>query len=169
MAAAAGGVFVAVAALLVTLYMGARARGMEAYCRNNMRQLGFLAWNNRELVDPARTGRDYWQSVREAAYKDVRGNWQPINPDPFVCPVLGTTVSNSPDAKTIDYRGPAKPREQLKGQPKTEPLGADRVGNHGSGGWVLRLDGSVEDGPRLLDRVQDGDPLWSAAASALKD
>ena len=164
-----GGVLAAVVALLVVLYTGARRRGMEAYCRNNLRQMGFLAWNNRELVDPQRSGREYWQAVREAAYKDVRGNWQPINPDPFVCPVLGTTASKASDAAAIDYRGPAKPREQLKGLLKTEPLGADRAGNHGSGGHVLRLDGTLEDAPRFIDRVKDGDPLWSAAASTLKD
>lgn len=167
--AVAGGVLAVVAALLVALYTGARARGMEAYCRNNMRQLGFLAWNNKELVDPKRSGRDYWQAVREAAYKDVRGNWQPISPDPFICPVLGTTVSKPSDASTIDYRGPVNPRDQLKGLTKEEPLGADRVGNHGSGGHVLRLDGSVEDAPRLVDRVKDGDPLWRAADAMLKD
>jgi hypothetical protein len=167
--AAVGGVLAAAAALLISLYVGARARGMEAYCRNNLRQLGFLAWNNRELIDPQRSGRDYWQSVREAAYRDVRGNWQVIQPDPFVCPVRGTTLSKLSDATTIDYRGPVKPRDQLKGLLKTEPLGADRIGNHGSGGHVLRVDGSVEEAPRLVDRVQDGDPLWSAAAAALKD
>jgi hypothetical protein len=166
---AMGGALAVVAALLVSLYVGARTRGREAYCRNNLRQLGFLAWNNRELVDPQRSGRDYWQSVREAAYRDVRGKWQVINPDPFICPVLGTTVSKPTDAAAIDYRGPVKPREQLKGLVKSEPLGADRVGNHASGGHVLRLDGSVEDAPRLVDRAQDGDPLWSAAAASLKD
>lgn len=156
-------------AVLVALYHGARVRALEAYCRNNLRQLGILAWNNREAVDPQRTGRDFWQAVREAQYRDVKGKWREIYPDPFVCPVRGTTQSRVEQKETIDYRGPAKVREQFKDTPKTEPIGADRPGNHPSGGHVLRLDTSVQDNPRLVDRVDDADPLWQAAAAALKD
>lgn len=164
-----GGVLAAAAAVLVALYVGARNRGLEAYCRNNLRHLGGLASRNWNLLDPQRTGRDFWQAVREAQYKDVRGTWRPIDPDPFVCPVRGTTVSKVDDASTIDYRGPVKVREQLKDTPKAEPIGADRAGNHGSGGHVLRLDTSVEDLPRLIERAKDGDPAWAAAAAALKE
>src|SRR5205085_9105524 len=96
-------------ALLVALYHGARSRGLEAYCRNNLRHLGGLAARNWNGIDPQRTGRDFWQAVREAQYRDVRGKWQPIPAgEPFVCPVLGTTVSKVGDASTIDYRGPAR-------------------------------------------------------------
>ena len=167
--AAAGVAAAAALALLVSFYVGARNRGLEAYCRNNLRQLGTIAWNNRRTIDPQRTGRDFWQAVREEQYRDVRGNWRPIDPDPFVCPVYGKTVSNVTDPKTIDFRGPVKVREQFEETPKTEPIGADRLGNHASGGNVLRIDGSVQDVPKLVDRVKDGDPLWAAAASALKD
>jgi len=34
------GTSLTVLALLVTLYVGARSRGLEAHCRNNLRQLG---------------------------------------------------------------------------------------------------------------------------------
>jgi hypothetical protein len=159
----------AAAGVLVTLYVGARTRGSEAYCRNNLRHLGTLAWNNREAIDPSRVGRDFWQAVREAQFRDVRGKWREINPDPFVCPVLGATVSNVQDPKTIDYRGPAKVREQFRETPKDEPIGADRLGNHSSGGFVLRLDTSLQEIPRLVDRAKEGDPLWAAAAATLKD
>jgi len=165
----AGLVLAAALALLVVLYHNARTRGLEAYCRNNLRQLGTLAWSNRESVDPSRTGRDYWQAVREAQYRDVRGKWQAISPDPFLCPVLGSTVSNVAEKNTIDYRGPVKVREQFKETPTAEPIGADRVGNHSSGGHVLRLDTSVVEIPKLIDRVKDGDPLWGTAAASLKD
>ena len=164
-----GGAFAAAAALLIALYAGARTRGLEAHCRNNLRHLGDLATRNWGGIDPQRSGRDFWQAVREAQYRDVRKKWQPIDPDPFVCPVHGTTVSKVDDARTIDYRGPAKVREQLRETPKAEPIGADRPGNHRSGGWVLRLDTSVEEIPRLIERDQDGGPLWQAAAAALKD
>lgn len=167
--AAAGLILAAAGGVLVALYHGARTRGHEAHCRNNLRHLGGLAARNWNAIDPARTGRDFWQAVREAQYRDVRGKWQPIAPDPFVCPVLGTTVSNVLDPKTIDYRGPAKVREHLKETPRGEPVGADRQGNHRSGGHVLRLDTSLDDVPRLVDRSKDGDPLWGSAASSVKD
>lgn len=167
--ALAGGVIAAAVAVLVTLYAGARTRGLEAHCRNNLRHLGGLASRNWNGIDPQRTGRDFWQAVREAQYRDVRGKWQPINPDPFVCPVLGTTPSKAEDPACIDYRGPVRVREHLKDTPKTEPLGADRPGNHASGGHVLRLDTSVEERPRIIERAKDGDPAWAAAAAALKD
>lgn len=155
--------------VLVSLYSSARTRGREAWCRNNLRHLGTLAWNNREAIDPARTGRDFWQAVREAQFRDVRGKWREINPDPFACPVLGTTVSNVEKPDSIGYRGPMKVRDNFRETPKDEPIGADRIGNHSSGGFVLRLDTSVQEIPRLVDRAKDDDPLWKAAASALKD
>jgi hypothetical protein len=167
--AAAAAVLAAAAGVLIVLYSGARARGQEAWCRNNLRHLGTIAWNNREQIDPSRVGRDYWQAVREAQFRDVRGKWREINPDPFVCPVLGTTVSNVQDPKTIDYRGPVKVREQFQETPKSEPIGADRIGNHSSGGNVLRLDTSVQEITRLVDAASESDELWKAAASALKD
>jgi len=167
--AVAGVVLAAAAAVLVTLYQNARTRGLEAHCRNNLRHLGGLASRNWNAIDPQRTGRDFWQAVREAQYRDVRGKWQSITPDPFVCPVLGTTITQPDQKETIDYRGPARVRETLRETPKTEPIGADRTGNHPSGGHVLRLDTSVEEIPRIVERAKDGDPAWSAAATALKD
>jgi hypothetical protein len=167
--AAAAGILALLFALLVALYAAARTRGQEAYCRNNLRQLGDLAVRNWGAIDPQRGGRDFWQAVREEQFRDIRGKWRRIDPDPFVCPVLGTTVSKVDDASTIDYRGPAKVRPKLRETPKAEPIGADRPGNHPSGGFVLRLDTSVEEVPRLIDRDGDGGALWQAAAAALKD
>jgi hypothetical protein len=167
--AVAGVVLAAAVGVLVSLYHSARMRGREAHCRNNLRHLGGLASRNWTAIDPQRTGRDFWQAVREAQYRDVRGKWQPITPDPFVCPVLGTTVSRPDQKETIDYRGPARIRETLRETPRTEPIGADRIGNHASGGHVLRLDTSVEEIPRIVERAKDGDPAWAAAAAALKD
>ena len=164
-----GVVLAAAAAVLVTLYHNARSRGLEAHCRNNLRHLGGLAARNWNAIDPSRTGRDFWQAVREAQYRDVRGNWRPITPDPFVCPVHGRMSSQPEQKETIDYRGPAKVRDQLKETPKSEPVGADRIGNHPSGGNVLRLDTSVDENARIIERAKDGDPLWSAAAGVLKD
>jgi hypothetical protein len=65
----------------------------------------------------------------------------------LLCPVKG-----DPDTGTCDYRSPRLPVSSLRGN---DILGADRRGNHGDdqGGYVLRLDGSVEE-PGLQD------PLW---------
>lgn len=167
--ALAGVVLAAATGVLVALYVNARARGVETHCRNNLRHLGGLAARNWNTIDPSRTGRDFWQAVREAQYRDVRGKWQPITPDPFICPARGS-VSGQPEQKeTIDYRGPAKVREQLRDMPKDEPIGADRADNHPSGGHVLRLDSSVDGAPRIVERLKKGDPGWTAAGSLLKD
>lgn len=164
-----GAAVIAAGAVLISLYVGARTRGLETYCRNNLRQLGALAWNNRDQIDPRRSGRDFWQAVREAQYQDVRKKWQPIDPNPFVCPVHGTTASKVDDASTIDYRGPVTVREGFRSLPKTEPIGADRIGNHFSGGFVLRLDMSVDDVQKLIDREPGDGELWRLAATVLKD
>ncbi len=167
--AAAAAVLAAVASLLLALYAGASMRGREAQCRNNLRQLGGLAANNWGQLDPSRTGRAFWQDVRVAQYRDINGRWQEIRPDPFVCPVHGRTVSSREDAAAIDYRGPRKISAELRDYGKARPLGADRPGNHGSGGWVLRLDTSVEAAPPAVDRLAGGDAGWAAAAADLTD
>lgn len=166
---AAAAVLAAAASLLLALYAGAATRGREAQCRNNLRQLGVLAANNWMLLDPAKAGRAFWQEVRVAQYRDTNGRWQEIRPDPFVCAVHGRTTSNREDVAAIDYRGPRKPGAELRDYGKARPLGADRPGNHRSGGWVLRLDTSVEAAPPVLDRVPEGDAAWAAAAAELTD
>ena len=165
--AAAAGVVVALA-LLAALYAAAAGRGREIHCRNNLRHIGTHAAINAPLIDPSKTGRVFWQEVRVAQYRKVDGQWKEMNPDPFLCPVHGKTVSNREDAGAIDFRGPRKVPDDLKTYGNA-PLGADRPGNHGSGGWVLRLDTTVDALPPLVDRAVDGDPLWKAAAESLTD
>ena len=164
---AAAGV-VASLALLVTLYAAAAGRGREIHCRNNLRHIGTHAANNGALIDPSKTGRVFWQEVRVAQYRKVDGQWKEMSPDPFLCPVHGKTASNRDDAQAIDFRGPRKVPDELKSYGNA-PLGADRPGNHPSGGWVLRLDMTVEALPPLVDPALDGDPLWTSAADALTD
>lgn len=156
------------ALLLLVLYSGARTRGLESHCRNNLRHLGGLAVRNWNALDPQKTGRAFWQGVREAQYRDVRGKWQAPLPDPFVCPVFGRTTTHLEDAGSIDYRGPKKIGEDLRRHSLVEPLGADRPGNHRSGGFVLRVDGSVEGFPLHLDRISDGGS-WAALSGPLQD
>jgi hypothetical protein len=165
---AAGGL-VAALALFVTLYYAAGERGREVHCRNNLRQLGTLAVNSWPLIDSSKTGRAFWHEVRVAVYRDLNGKWKSFTPDPFICPVHGKTASDRESAQAIDYRGPKKTPDELKAYGSNAPLGADRPGNHPSGGWVLRLDTSVDALPPLIGRAVDGDALWNAAADALSD
>ena len=168
--ALAGGVLVVALSLLVALYAAAERRGKLAHCRNNLRHLGFLAVNNWPLLDPSKTGRAFWQEVRSAQYRDVNGRWREIRPDPFVCPLEADARSVPEDPSTIDYRGPRQVPEQAREIPRDRPLGADREGNHPSGGgWVLRLDMSVDKTPAFLDAARSGDALWQAAEKALSD
>jgi hypothetical protein len=165
----AAAVAVAAAALLVVLYAGARHRAQVSHCRNNLRHLGCIAARNGTLLDPEKAGRAFWQNVREVEYKTVKGDWKPLHPDPFLCPVLGKTHSQPQDPAAIDFRGPKKVREQFETTPKDEPLGADRLGNHADGGHVLYLDLSVRELPAVIRSPGGGDPEWSAAAAALTD
>lgn len=160
---------VVAASLLFVLYAGAARRGRETHCRNNLRQLGLLAALNWNLIDPAKTGRAFWHEVRVARYRDTNGKWQDFDPDPFVCPVHGTTRSNREDPGAVDYRGPRRVPDDVRGYGKADPLGADRPGNHGAGGWVLRLDTSVDAAPPGVERAGDGDALWKRAAELLSD
>lgn len=171
---------VAAAGLMVVLYVGASQRGKLSHCRNNLRQLGGLAAANWP-ADPAPTGRAFWQSVRVDTFQfqggTRKGSWKPpyeglpaipraVPQDPFLCPVLGRTVTRPDSAEHIDFLGPRGVGETPKA-PRPEPLGADRPGNHRSGGHVLRLDGSVERVEPILE-LADGE-AWAGALKVLKD
>lgn len=165
------GILIAAVAILVVLWSSARHRGRLSHCRNNLRLLGQLTVLNWQDLDPERTGRDFWQAVREARYKTTRGEWLRYpEHDPALCPVYGRTVSDRDDPKAIDYRGPKEVRDELRETPKTEPIGADRPGNHPDGGiHVLRLDTSVEEVSLLVDLRKKKDPLWAEAGKMLRD
>jgi hypothetical protein len=165
----AAAALVAAGALLAVLYSSSRSRANLLHCRNNLRHLGAIAARNWPGLEPSRTGREFWQGVREEQYRDVKGVWRMPPHDPFVCPVLGTTLSKPESASAIDYRGPRRVPEQLSELPKGEPLGADRPGNHPSGGHVLWLDLSVEEQPERVERVGPSEPRWEHAGRALSD
>ena len=163
-----GAAAIAAAGLLVVLFVGARHRAQTAHCRNNLRQLGSLGIMNWKGLDPERTGRDFWQNVREVSYR-IRGGrddgkWKPpyagapagtaLALDPFLCPVLGTTVSRPESAAHIDFLGPRSLPEELKEVPPGRPIGADRPGNHPSGGHVLRLNTAVEAVSPIVEQAE---------------
>ncbi len=153
----------------MALFVNARHRAKLSHCRNNLRHLGMIAGRNWMILDPRNTGRAFWQDVREKQYKDVRGKWRLPDPDPFVCPVLGTTVSRKEDASAIDYRGPRTVRENWSDIPAEEPLGADRPGNHPSGLHVLLRDATVREVSVEIAEAFEGDTRWRDADRFLSD
>jgi hypothetical protein len=167
---------------VLILYVGARRRGLEAHCRNNLRHLGALAASNWQAIPTDQTGRAFWQAVRLEQYrtKGAKPGWLPPyapqedgprdNPrDPFLCPVHGRTLSNPGDPAAIDFLGPRTLREQDESPPKAEPIGADRPGNHPSGGHVLRVDGTVRPVSSIVERAGPSDPAWTGLDKFLKD
>lgn len=176
------GAAAAAAGVLLALYAGARTRGLEAHCRNNLRHLGLLAANNWGAIPTDRTGRVFWDAVRAEQYRTKGRNpqWLPPykpqqdapeeNPrDPFLCPVHGKTLSNPGDPKAVDYLGPRTLREQDESPPRAQPIGADPPGNHPSGGHVLRVDGTVRPVASVVERLPGSDAGWAGLDRYLKD
>ena len=143
------------AGVLVIAAAGARERGRDTYCRNNLRRLGEFAYQklaSRDLIPE--TGRNYWQVIRFENWTDVRGDqtkwvlrFGGLNI--FGCPVRGVQPLDlselsadeygrfMSDPNTIDYRGPRTPAGSLSVLPYA--LGADRPGNHPNGGGHVLL------------------------------
>jgi hypothetical protein len=141
---------------------GAKERGRNTHCRNNLRKLGEMAYQKAASEDQRTAeGRAYWQEVRQEYFTDVKGGKETWivrfgGLNPFGCPVKGVQPLNlaklseadltrlMTDPTTIDYRGP-----RLQGAsplPRPEALGADIEGNHGgSGGNILLIDLSVRE------------------------
>ncbi len=145
------------AAILVVLFVSARHRGKLHHCRNNLRFLGQIAQANQPLIDPERRGRAFWQEIREFQFKDVRGKWQPIDPDPFVCPVFGKTASDRESPEAIDYRGPNYNPTKFE---ENRPIAADREGNHPDSGLMLFYDTSVKNIPFRIERADGAATKW---------
>lgn len=121
-------------AVLVVLAMQAQQRARLQQCRNNLRELAHLAWDNRMSLDPEWRGRAFWKGIRELTHKTIRGEWLEKDPDPFVCPLAPPTGKSREDTGSISYLGPKYPGEELE---SGRPWAADRPGNHRDGGYVL--------------------------------
>ena len=165
---AAGALLAVAAGLLGSLYAAARTRALVSHCRNNLRHLGGLAVRNWENLDKTKTGRLFWQEVRQAQYLSLQGKWAIPPTEPFTCPVARHPQRANPaDPRSIAYLGPREVRKELrKGGPKAEPIGADLPGNHSSGGLVLRLDLSVED---ATPSIAEDRATWEEAIKILKE
>jgi hypothetical protein len=152
----------AVGAMLVIAASGARERGRNTYCRNNLRKLGDMAFQKVSAEEQRNEGgRAFWQAVRVENFTTVKGGQETWvvrfgGLNPFGCPVRGVQpldlselspeelARHMSDPTTIDYRGPKFPA--VSPPPKLEPLGADLEGNHpGGGGYVLLVDLSIRE------------------------
>jgi hypothetical protein len=160
-------VIVAAVAVLAVLYESSRHRALVSHCRNNLRHLGGLAVKNWEAVDHEKTGRLFWQQIREEQYRSEKGKWSIPPTAPFTCPVLGRIPGDPANPESIDYLGPIRVRPTARETPNDEPIGADRPGNHPSGGLVLRLDTSVDSLPPAI--VEEKGDAWERVRRALKD
>jgi hypothetical protein len=173
----AAAVTAAAGAVLLVAAAGARERGRDTYCRNNLRKLGELAFQNIAPGEPPATGRAFWQEMRVEYFTDVRNEkvkwiirFGGLNP--FGCPVRGVQpldlsvlseeelARHMSDMTTIDYRGPRSPADSSSVRPYA--LGADRPGNHpNGGGHVLLADLRV----REIREAVVVKPLRDAAAA----
>jgi hypothetical protein len=150
--AAAGGLAVlALGSVLVVSFVSMRERSRDEECRGRL-LLVHLAVRAGDLLDApawdaAATGR---------AFLALRDRWptrQRRDLD-LTCPVKG-------GREDLDYRGPAV---SIRSLAATDPLAADRVGNHGpgKGGNVLLKNGSVFAGTET-------DPAWRRASETTSD
>jgi hypothetical protein len=120
-----------VCCILLVVFYQARYRGKLTHCRNNLLFLGVSAYTYMSSGDiPQGRGRGFWQDLREEFERGPDGSYILRNPDPYICPVLGKTVTDYSDPGAIDYRGPSRNPAQYS---RWDPFGADRKGNHGEG------------------------------------
>lgn len=142
------------AALLLPAIARATRNAKVTSCVNNQSQLWKMQINymvqfgGREKRMPEETGGSFWLKLSQTDPPLIDVTLREI----YECPLKGSP--NSPG--TTDYRGPNGNVNRFN---DGDPVGADKIGNHGSGegGNVLRKSGDVQ-------TVSESDPLWSTAA-----
>lgn len=123
-------------------------------CAHNQRQLyqlGTVYSSSHKGNWPSARGEELWLSLHRMVPPLIETDQLEV----LACPVLG--VELGPDE--THFRGPAAPMGKLAA---TDPLGADKEGNHGDqhGGNVLLRDGSVQ-------RYEKAHPKWVDCATKL--
>jgi len=142
------------ASLLLPVLGIAIRRAHTATCGNNLRQLhsmGIIYSSSHKGQWPLETGEALWLKFQRMIPPLLEAEWKEI----YFCPVLGQVR----DLGETDYRGPVSNINQAK---SFDPVGADKVGNHGEGygGNVLRKAGDVQ-------QADLEDPLWVLSAEKL--
>jgi len=154
------GIFMAIVivlfAILVIAINRARYRGKITECKRNLKALGTYINVNEKYT---KTGREFWLELLGKKELDKLAQ-----NDKYIlkCPLCGR-VNGNHTIQSVDYRGPKKDILNYK---KNEPIGADRIGNHGpgKGGNILLMDLSVHESNNLEVREEAlGSKLWERA------
>lgn len=131
------------------------ARGsMRIACGSNLGQLWkqqvnySIQFGGPTKSMPVETGPDFWLKLTRTVPP-----MQKPGDDIFTCFAKGPPASGG-----CDYRGPAS---DVGTAGPGDPVGADKVGNHGGGGNVLLKSGAVVE-------VDDADAEWREAALKTK-
>lgn len=140
--------------LLIPAIIHAMFRARVAACAHNQRQLyqlGTVYSSSRKGNWPTARGEELWLSLRRMVPPLIEADHAEV----LSCPCLQVQIG--PDE--THFRGPVPPMGKIGA---TDPLGADKVGNHGDGlgGNVLLRDGSVVE-------HELGSPKWEECAVKL--
>jgi prepilin-type N-terminal cleavage/methylation domain-containing protein len=123
-------------------------------CASNQRQLyqlGTVYATTHKGNWPSARGEELWLSLRRMVPPLIEENHAGV----LACHVKGGELAPG----ETDFRGPALPWSKIGA---ADPIGADKVGNHGDdhGGNVLLRDGSVQN-------YEKTDPKWEDCATKL--
>jgi prepilin-type N-terminal cleavage/methylation domain-containing protein len=140
--------------LLIPAIVHALFRVRVTACASNQRQLyqlGTVYSSSHKGNWPSATGEELWLSLRRTVPPLIETDHQEL----LSCACLQVQIG--PDE--THFRGPTLPAGRLR---VTDPMGADKVGNHGEdlGGNVLMRDGSVQE-------FEKAHPKWEECATKL--
>ncbi len=141
------------AALLIPSYHATCTGGRRGACANNLSQLYKMTQvysSQNRGFEPVETGEKFWLRLTQVRPPLIGKD----ELDLLRCPVKGDSAEGE-----IDYRGPVKKLNLLA---DGDPIGADKVDNHGAyeGGNVLLKSGAV----LPLERNA---PLWAQCREKL--
>jgi type II secretory pathway pseudopilin PulG len=142
------------AAIFLPLDRTAGAGRQRLACANHLKQLHAMGHIYASLHRgrwPEETGAAFWTTFQRMNPPLLESDLNEI----YFCPIL----AQPGDLGQTDYRGPAS---NVNPGTADDPIGADKIGNHGEGygGNVLRKAGDVQE----LDR---DDPLWGLCRTRL--
>ena len=140
--------------LLLPAIVHAIIQAKVTACGSNLRQLyqlGTVYSTSHKGTWPSAKGEELWLSLRRMVPPLIEADHAEV----LACPCLGTDLG--PDE--THFRGPALPMSKLGA---ADPVGADKVGNHGDllGGNILLKDGGVQ----VYEKTH---PKWEDCATKL--
>jgi prepilin-type N-terminal cleavage/methylation domain-containing protein len=142
------------ASLLLPAIASAQRAAKVAVCASNLRQLyhmGHVYATSHKGQWPSEPGEALWLKFQKMEPPLIEADLKEI----YFCPVRGEIRGLG----ETDYRGPVGSVNRCL---PSDPILADKIGNHGEGRGVnvLRMAGDVQE-------VDSGDPLWDLANAKL--